>query len=226
MTRTVHPYIHRVGIIKGWKSLWFFNDKNKYREAIKIDYIVRNYIEKKLKGKMLRDVNIQHKSTPKNLILSITIQTARPGLLIGKSGTGIKDLKTALEKELRRNKIDVPQIDIHVEELKFFELYAAPVADYIIESLNQRTPFRRVMKQTAEKVFANAKVKGIRISLSGRLGGAEIARSEYIRKGRVPLQTFRADVDYSEKKGIFSYGTIGVKVWIYKGKISKDNIKR
>ncbi|MDD9868160.1 MAG: 30S ribosomal protein S3 [Candidatus Campbellbacteria bacterium] len=215
MTHNVHPYIHRLGIIKDWKSSWFINDAKKYREALRCDHVIRKFLEKRLKGMLVDDVFIEHKRKA----IAITIKTARPGLLIGKSGAGIETLKKEIEKVVKKAKVEYQEIVLHIEEIKFIEPHAALVAETIVAGLEKRMQFRRLLKQTAEKVMANSAVKGVRIVLSGRLGGAEIARSEHIRKGRVPLQTFRSDIDYAHKPAVLSYGTIGVKVWVYRGDV-------
>ena len=217
MTHIVHPYIHRVGTIKTWNSNWFTSSTKEYRERVKTEYILRKFLEKKTKGMMVDTVNIERN---KDNVLNVSIRTAKPGLLIGRGGAALETLKKAIEKEFKRNKVGKNlKLELNIKELKFIEPYAALVAELVVESLEKNMPFRRVLKQTAEKVIANTQVQGVRITLSGRLGGAEIARREQIRLGRVPLQTIRSDIDFSQKRASLSYGTIGVSVWIYRGDI-------
>ena len=154
--------------------------------------------------------------------LRIIIRTSRPGMLIGRSGEGAVKLRADVLSFMAKNKIALPkgvELKIDIEEIRSPESSAAIVAQMIAEGLEKRLPFRRVMKQMVEKVMANRDVKGVRIFLGGRLGGAEMARVEDLKKGRVPLQTFRADVDFAREKAHMTYGDIGIKVWIYKGEI-------
>jgi len=156
-------------------------------------------------------------------VLRIIITTSRPGLVIGRSGEGATKLRKDIDMLLRKLKLtEKPDVKIDIEELRMPESSASIVAQMVVEGLEKRMPFRRVMKQTAEKVMANRDVKGVRIMCSGRLGGTEMARKEQIKKGRVPLQTLRADIDFSREPAILPYGTIGVKVWIYRGDIFTD----
>ncbi len=221
MTHTVHPYIHRVGIIQQWKSNWFFSDKKKYREALRSEIVLRRYLEKRLKGFMVSSITTERKREH----LSITIATARPGMLIGRKGDGIASLKNDIIKEFKRNDIVEPNHELNIQEIKFIETHAPLVAELIVEGLEKRLPFKHLMKQTAEKVYANNDVKGVRIILSGRLGGVEIARTEKIHFGRVPLQTMRSNIDYAHKEAVLSYGTIGVRVWVYKGEVHSNKRK-
>lgn len=217
MTHIVHPYIQRVGVIRTWNSQWFANNAKEYREQVKVEHILRTFLEKKAKGMMIDTILLERK---KGNVLSITIKTARPGMLIGKGGASLETLKKSIEKQLSKNKVaEKITIELNIEEIKFIEPHASLVAESIVEALEKRMPFRRVLKQMAEKVIANTQVEGVRITLSGRLGGAEIARVEQIRLGRVPLQTLRSDIDFAQKRAVLSYGTIGVSVWVYRGDI-------
>ena len=224
MTHTVHPYIQRVGTIRTWKSQWFAGTKEEYRNRVKTEYVLRTFLEKKTKGMMVDTVAIEGR---KDGVISITMSTARPGVLIGRGGSSLENLKKQITKELRRNNLgENIKIELNVEELKFIETQAALVAESVVESLEKRMAYRRVLKQTAAKVIANTQVKGIRILLSGRLGGAEIARTEQIHMGRVPLQTLRSDIDFSQKRAVLSYGTIGVNVWVYRGDIHNKKLNK
>ena len=153
-------------------------------------------------------------------IYKIVIKTSRPGMIIGRSGDGVLKIKNEIAKLMRKEKLSVPkEMKIDIEEVRSPESNASIVAQMIAESIEKRLPFRRVMKQTIEKVMANRDVKGVRVYLGGRLGGAEMARVEDLKKGRIPLQTFRADIDFAREKAHMTYGDIGIKVWIYKGEI-------
>jgi small subunit ribosomal protein S3 len=155
--------------------------------------------------------------------MRIIVRTSRPGMIIGRSGEGATNLKKEIELKLRGLKLsETPDIKLDIEEIRVPESSAAIVAMMIAEGLEKRMTFRRVMKQTIEKVMANRDVQGVRIILSGRLGGAEMGRTEELKKGRIPLQTLRADIDFAREKAYLPYGVIGVKVWIYKGDIFTD----
>lgn len=153
-------------------------------------------------------------------MLRVIIKTSRPGVIIGRSGEGSTKLKAEVNKLVSKLKIEeVPEIKIDIEEVRSPESNAAIVSQMIAEGLEKRMPFRRVLKQTAEKVMANRDVKGVRVAVSGRLGGAEMSRREEVKKGRIPLQTFRADIDFSREKAYLPYGVIGIKVWVYRGDV-------
>ncbi len=219
MTHVVHPYVHRLGVIRDWKSRWFAADPKKYREYIRTDGAVRKYLATKLRNLHVAGIEIERNDK----IFRIIISTSRPGLIIGRSGEGATKLKKEIDMLLRTLKLtDKPEIKIDIEEVRSPETSASIVGQMVVEGLEKRMPFRRVMKMTAEKVMANRDVKGIRIIASGRLGGAEMARKEETKRGRIPLQTLRADIDFAREKAILPYGSIGVKVWIYRGDIFTD----
>jgi small subunit ribosomal protein S3 len=216
MTHVVHPYAHRIGILRGWKSRWFSASRAQYTEYLKADTLLREYLYKRLRGMYIADIEIERSQTQ----MRVVIKTSRPGIIIGRSGEGAVRLKKDVEKFLGKLKLsESPDLKIDVEEVRTPESNAAIVAYMIAEGLEKRMPFRRVMKQTVEKVMANREVEGCRIVIAGRLGGAEMCRKEEIKRGRVPLQTLRADVDYKCERAFLPYGVIGVKVWIYKGEI-------
>lgn len=154
----------------------------------------------------------------------VVIHTARPGMIIGRGGDGIEKLRKDIVAEMKRKKVDLPaNFKLDIMEVANPEASAAIVAQMVVEQLEKRMPFRRVMKKTIDKVMMNRDVLGARVLLSGRLGGAEMARKDQIRKGGIPLQTLRADIDFAIDRAHMSYGTIGVKVWIYRGlKYAKD----
>lgn len=219
MTHVAHPYVQRLGVIREWKSRWFAGDPKKYREYIRTDGAVRTFLAKKLRNMHIANIQIERNEK----VFRIIISTSRPGLIIGRSGEGATKLKKEIDQILRTLKLtEKPEIKIDIEEVRSPETSASIVGQMVVEGLEKRMPFRRIMKQTAEKVMANRDVKGIRIITSGRLGGAEMARKEEIKKGRIPLQTLRADIDFAREKAILPYGSIGVKVWIYRGDIFTD----
>ena len=223
MSHTVHPYSHRLGIIRDWKSRWFNTDKG-YRSALKGDLVIREFLQKELRSFFLGGLDIERSQK----VVRVIIKTSRPGMIIGKAGDGVAKLREKLIKLLNDNKAQLikgQELKIDIEEIRTPESNAAITAMMIAEALEKRLPFRRVMKQTIEKVMANREVQGIRIRLGGRLGGADIARSEELKKGRIPLQTLRADIDFVREKAHMTYGDIGIKVWIYKGEIFKKDQK-
>ena len=207
MSHTVHPYSHRLGIIRDWKSRWF-GMKDKYRDFLKSDILIREYLAKRLKGSFVSDVEIERGEKSFRIIL----KTSRPGVIIGKSGEGATKLKNDILSFVARKKIETGgEFKLDIEEVRSPESNASIVAQMVSEQLEKRMPFRRIMKQTVEKVMANRDVKGVKIYLGGRLGGAEMARSEELKKGQIPLQTFRADIDFAREKAIMPYGVIGIK---------------
>ncbi len=220
MTHVAHPYIQRVGIIRDWKSRWFTTDPKKYREYLRTDAAVRKFLAKRLRGMYVASIEIERNDK----IYRIMIATSRPGLIIGRGGDGATKLKKEIDMIFRTLKLigGMPEIKIDIEEVRSPELSASIVGQMVVEGLEKRMPFRRVMKQTIEKVMANRDVKGVRIISSGRLGGAEMARKEEMKKGRIPLQTLRADIDFARETAVLPYGAIGVKVWIYRGDIFED----
>ncbi len=215
MTHTVNPYAHRLGIIKGWRSRWF-SINSEYRNNLKCDILLREWLAKRMRGMYVADVEIERSDKHFRII----IKTSRPGLIIGRSGEGVTKLKsdivTFMKKIKAETKID---IKLEIEEVKSPEASAAIVAQMVAEGLEKRMPFRRVMKSTIEKVMACRDVQGVRIFLSGRLGGAEMARQEDLKRGRIPLQTFRANIDFKRFEAHLPYGNIGIKVWIYTGEV-------
>ncbi len=216
MTHIVHPYAHRLGIIRDWKSRWFTTDPKQYREFLRCDVVIRSYLAKQLRGMYVSGVEIERSSKT----LRIVVKTSRPGIIIGRSGEGSKRLLDGLKAIIAKLKLaQNPELRLDIEEVRSPESNAAIVAHMIAEGLEKRMPFRRVLKQTAEKVMANRDVLGVRIAIAGRLGGAEMSRREEIKRGRIPLQTLRADIDYSREKSYLPYGVIGVKVWIYRGDV-------
>ncbi len=215
MSHTVHPFSHRLGIIRDWKSRWFAPE-GKYQDFLKSDVMLRELFAKRFRGMYVSDVQIERSEKT----LRIIIKTSRPGVLIGRNGEGATKLRADILKFISKNKLAIHQeVKIDIEEVRAPEVDASIVAQMVAEGLEKHLPFRRVMKQTIEKVMANRDVKGVRVFLGGRLGGAEMARVEELKKGQVPLQTLRADIDFAREKAHMTYGDIGIKVWIYKGEV-------
>ncbi len=214
MSKVVHPYAHRLVILRDWKSRWFA-DKN-YKNLLEKDVVIREFLQKKLRGFYVSRIEIERnaKST------KVMIHTSRPGMIIGRSGEGAVKLKNDLLVALRKRGVVLSEdLKLDIVEVTNPDADAAIVACSIAEGLEKRLPYRRVIKQSIEKVMSANGVKGARIYLGGRLAGAEIARSEQIKRGSIPLQTFRADVDFAREKAHMSYGDIGIKVWIYRGEV-------
>jgi small subunit ribosomal protein S3 len=217
MSKVVHPYAHRLVHLRDWKSRWFADKK--YKNLLESDVTIREFLMKKLRGFYISRIEIERsvKAT------KIMIYTSRPGMIIGRSGEGVGKLKLDMVSLLKKKKIDIPEdFKLDIVEVTNPDADAAIVACSIAEGLEKRLPYRRVIKQAIEKVMSARGVKGARIYLGGRLGGAEIARSEQIKRGSIPLQTFRADVDFARDKAHMSYGDIGIKVWIYRGEVFSE----
>jgi len=216
MSHTVHPYSHRLGIIREWKSRWFGTGK-KFREYLKADTLIRDFVVKKLTGTYVSLVEIERGQKA----IRIIIKTARPGLIIGRSGEGSEKLRTDINQFMVKNKLNQPGVELKldIEEIRSPESDASVVAQQVKEMLEKRLPFRRILKQTVEKVMANRDAKGVRVRIAGRLNGADMARTEELRKGQVPLQTFRADIDFARVRATIPQGDLGIKVWIYRGEI-------
>jgi len=218
MGQKVNPIGLRLGINRGWDSVWFAK-KREYGKLLIEDYKIRDYIKKNIINSGVSQVLIER--TAKKCIVSI--YTSRPGFVIGKKGSDVDKIKKKLSE------ISSSEISLNIKEVKKPELNAYLVAENIAQQLVKRIAFRRAMKRAMQSALRLG-AKGIRVCLAGRLAGNEIARTEWLREGSVPLHTFRADVDYSEAEALTTYGIIGVKVWIYKGEVfSKDkdfNIKK
>ncbi len=214
MSKVVHPYAHRLVTLRDWKSRWFGGKQ--YGNILRSDIVIREFLAKKLRGFYISHVDIERNAKTTKVL----IHTSRPGMIIGRSGEGVTKLKVELSSALKKRGITIAEdFKLDIVEVSNPDADAAIVACSIAEGLEKRLPFRRVMKQSIEKIMSARGVKGARIYLGGRLSGAEIARSEQIKRGSIPLQTFRADVDFAREKAHMSYGDIGIKVWIYRGEI-------
>ena len=207
MGQKVHPVGIRLGIVKEHTSVWYADGRN-YADYLNTDLKVRAYIQDKLKSASVSRVDIQRPAQTAR----ITIHTARPGIVIGKTGEDVEKLRQELTSQM-----GVP-VHINIEEIRKPELDGALVAQSVAQQLERRVMFRRAMKRAVQNAMRIG-AKGIKIQVSGRLGGAEIARTEWYREGRVPLHTLRADIDYATAEAHTTYGVIGVKVWIFKGEI-------
>ena len=207
MGQKVNPHGLRVGVIKDWDSRWFANDKD-FGDTLVSDYKIRKYLKEKLKVAGVPKIEIERS----NAGVKITIHCAKPGVVIGKGGAEIDKLRASLEKMTGKS------VSVNVAEVKSPDMNAQLVAESIAEQLEKRVAFRRAMKQAIGRTMRLG-AKGIKITLSGRLGGAEIARSEHYHEGTIPLQTIRADIEYGFWEADTTYGKIGVKVWIYKGEV-------
>ncbi len=207
MGQKVSPHGLRVGIIKDWSSKWYANKQN-FAEYLAEDNKIRRYLKDTLKTAGISSINIERKGTE----VKVNVMAAKPGMIIGKGGAAIEELKAKLEKMTSKT------ISLNIVEVKNVDMDATLVAESIAGQLERRISFRRAMKQAMAKTM-KAGAKGIKTQVSGRLGGAEIARSEHYSEGTIPLQTLRADIDYGFAEALTTYGIIGVKVWIYKGEV-------
>lgn len=221
MGQKIKPFSYRLGIITNWTSRWM--PKNlKFKDQLEEDVVVRRVITDKIGLAGISKIEIERGA---DNTYKIFIKAAKPGLVIGRGGKGIEELSktvdAGLKKLFRKRGKLVPQfsISLNVEELKRTEISAQYVAQQIAWDLEKRLPFRRTMKKHLEATMQNREVKGAKIRLSGRLGGNEIARREWLAKGKLPLQTIRANIDYGEATAFNAYGTVGVKVWINKGEV-------
>jgi len=211
MAHKVHPKAYRLKELSSWDSRWL--DQKKFPQYLEEDFRIRDFLKKKFAKFGVEKVEIERFPGK----LSVIISSARPGLIIGRGGSGIEELKKVLEKKVIKNKTAKKEIKIEIREIKDVWSSAALSVQYIAQQIEKRVLFRRVMKQALDKIMSSRQVKGARIELSGRLNGAEIARREWLQKGRMPRQTLRADIDFVQDQAYCTYGTIGIKVWIYKG---------
>ena len=210
MVQKVHPHGLRVGVIKNWSSRWFTEDKD-FGDTLVEDYNLRNYLKKKLYNAGVPEIEIERDAKR----VRIFIHCAKPGMVIGRSGAEIEKLKTECQQILGKPVI------INIVEVKQPDLNAQLVAENIAVQLEKRISFRRALKQAIGRTMKLG-AKGIKAQVSGRLGGAEIARSEHYHEGTIPLQTIRADIDYGFAEANTTYGKIGVKIWIYQGEVLKS----
>ena len=218
MAQKIKPHTLRLGITKPWSSRWFFKRSMKF--FLEEDELIRAVVRKKILAAGIAGITIDRFGDT----VKVSIKASRPGLIIGRGGRGIEDLKNQIVSEVKKlrrknKKSETLVLNINVEELKRSEASAPVVAQQVAFDIEKRVPYRIVLKRQLEFLRQNREVKGAKIRVSGRLNGAEIARSEWLTFGSMPLQTLRADIDYGEANSYNSYGVIGVKVWIYKGEV-------
>ena len=223
MGKKVNPKILRMGIIKSWPSIWFSRG-DKYISNVKQDVLIRKYLIKTQKDAGIDKVEIAHNAKK----INIDVHTGKPGVLIGRGGNGIEELKKTLHRKFLSNPagIRLSDINLNIKEVAQPNLSAQIVVQQMILDIEKRMPFRKVIKQTIGKI-ERAGALGVKVAIGGRLNGAEIARTEKLVSGKVPLNTLRADIDYARGTAHTTYGCIGIKVWIYRGEIfdKKDNKK-
>ena len=212
MGQKVHPHGMRLGIIRDWDSHWYA-ERGTYVDQLLEDVELRKYIKKRLFNTGIAQVQIERKANQ----INVTIHTARPGMVIGKGGSEVDALRKELEAKFGK------KIHLNIQEIRTPETTAQLVAENIAFQLERRTSFRRAMKQTISRTMRMG-AQGIKVTVSGRLGGAEIARTEWASEGKVPLHTLRANIDYGFTEAATTYGKIGVKVWIYKGEILPERV--
>jgi len=210
MGQKVNPKSLRLGITTDWRSRWFAN-RGDYVKKLEQDVVLRRTVMKKYRHAAVADVEIERNASS----VKVIITTARPGVLIGRGGSGIEDISRFIKKEIFPG--TKTALDVEVKEIRQFEENAALVAQNVAEQLEKRMPFRRVLKSMLDQVEKTRGVQGVKISVSGRLNGAEMSRTEWLSRGQIPLHTLRADIDFARDVARTTYGAIGVKVWIYKG---------
>jgi small subunit ribosomal protein S3 len=216
MGQKVNPVVFRIGHSEDWKSRWYYNKKS-YRNFLRQDIRLREFLMKKLAKTGVERIEIERSAN----LMKVIIKTARPGIIIGRGGGGIEQLKEDIKRLISK---EIPstgktEIRLEVEEVKSPESQASIVAQNIAEQIERRIPYRRVLKQSIDKTIQIKTVEGVKIMIKGRLDGAEIARTEWLLKGKIPLQTLRAKIDYACGTAYTTYGTVGIKVWIYKGEM-------
>ncbi len=219
MSHKVHPKIFRVRETADWNTRGFYK---KFPFLLEEDFKIREFLKKRLKDSGVQNIEIERSLGKINVI----INTARPGLIIGRSGSGVEELKKEIVKKLTKkirtrpsfsSAPRTPEIKIEIREIKNSWLSASLAGQWIASQIEKRIRHRRVLKMALDKIMVNKEAKGARIEVSGRLDGAEIARRTWLKKGQLPRQTLRADIDYAEGRAYCTYGVVGIKVWIYKG---------
>ena len=218
MGQKIRPDSYRTGITRGWNSRWF--PKKNFKDTLEEDVLIRKIVKEKIKLAGIDKIEVEKS----NNNYRIFIKVAKPGLVIGRGGKGVDDLRKVIEEALiklfktRKTKEDF-SVSLNIEELRRNEVSSNFIAQSLAWDLEKRMPFRRTIKKYIESVMQNKEVEGVKIKLSGRLDGSEIARREWLGKGKLPLQTLRANIDYGEGTAFCTYGTIGIKVWVYKGEV-------
>ena len=212
MGKKINPFLYRLGIIRDWKSRWF-SDK-RYSEYLRNDIELREFLKAKLEKAAIEEIVIERSSNN----VTVNIHSARPGIIIGRGGAEAEELRKEIAKKIKE-KIEVK---VNIIEVRNFEASAKLVAQSIAEQLERRIPFRRTIKKAIERTMQNRQVQGIKIAIAGRLDGAEMARTEWLSEGKIPLQTLRADIDFAKYNAHTTYGVVGIKVWIYKGEVFEE----
>jgi len=224
MAQKIKPNTYRLGITINWSSRWFPKKSNII--YLQEDQLIRDLVKKEMKLAGISEIIIERSSDK----IQVTIKTAKPGLIIGRGGKGIEDFKTKLEKAIKklRKKLNLPlsfSLNLNIEEIKRFDVSAAIIAQQLAMDLEKRIPYRKTMKKGLDLIMQNKGVIGAKIKMGGRLDGAEIARRDFLTRGKMPLSSLRANIDYGEATAFTTYGTVGVKVWIYKGDIFEEKQK-
>ncbi len=210
MTHSVHPKAYRINELASWDSRWL--ERKKFPQYLEEDFKIREFLEKKI-GKLGVE-KIEIEKFPGRV--TVIISTARPGLIIGRGGEGIETLKKELERKVFKGK-GKKELKLEVKEIKDPWSSAELAGQWMAQQIEKRVPYRRVLKQALYKIMASKGNQGARVEVAGRLNGVEIARREWLQKGRLPRQTIRADIDFARERAYCTYGVIGIKVWIYKG---------
>ena len=216
MGQKVHPLGFRLRITQNHRSSWFANQKT-YPLILEEDYKIRAYIKREFSSAGISKIEIERRSEQ----VELQIHTSRPGIIVGRSGSGIDKIKEDLQKVLKCSN----HIRVNVTEIKNMDADANLIGEFIAEQLEKRIPFKRATRQAIQKA-QRANAQGIKVQVSGRLNGAEIARSGWVREGRVPLQTLRADIDYATKEANTTYGILGIKVWVFNGEVTPNKSKK
>lgn len=217
MGHKVNPISFRLGGLQTWRSKWFANKKD-YRHLLKKDIEVKKFLREKLRNAALSRIEIER--SPR--VIAINIYSSRPGIIIGRGGSGIEELKKHISRMLQEK----TKIDINIKEVRKPETDAQIVGYLVAEQLEKRVPFRRVIKQSLDRIKQNKEIKGARLMVAGRLDGADMSRREWVGYGKVPLHTLRANIDYATFTARTTYGVIGIKVWLYKGEVFDEDSQK
>lgn len=212
MGQKINPKAHRLGVIKTWDSKWF--SQKKFPQRLKEDILIRKFLKDKLKGSGLARIEIERSAEK----MKVSLYTAKPGVIIGRGGKGADELKNKIQEFLPKE----TTLDLAIQEVGQPQINSQIILENIIADLEKRMPYRRTLKRAIDE-GKKAGVKGIKVSIKGRLDGIEIAREEHLSWGKMPLHTLRADIDYARGTAFTTYGTIGVKVWVYKGEVFGSN---
>ncbi|OHA46216.1 MAG: 30S ribosomal protein S3 [Candidatus Terrybacteria bacterium RIFCSPLOWO2_01_FULL_44_24] len=223
MGNKAQPVGLRLGISMPWSSRWF--DPRHFRQYLKEDIVIREFLTKRLKEADVEAIIIERSGKK----TTVTIHTARPGLIIGRGGGGAEEIRKLIMEQIKKigglSASGARDLRLEIQEVRHGESSAAIVAQQVAGQLEKRQPFRRVLKRTLEKVSQDSQVRGVKIAVAGRLGGSEMSRREWMASGRLPLHTLRAHIDYAQVHAYTTWGAIGVKVWIYKGEVFREKEK-